>query len=366
MNLWFKTMFALISVGLLWVACSGDGDPRELRSPFYISDPTENAIITSFEYTFTGSCFSGDSFSATTDSSDSIIISSLCDSGNFSVKVGFKSGSGTRQITITNGDDSVIRTITFNKTCPSGFIGVPANTTLGISDFCVAKYEMKDAGGSVAVSQAADTPWVSITRPNAETECTDQSWEMLTNAQWQTIARNVESVSANWTAGGVLKQGNNGGTCGAGDTDACYDGANPADRGLDTDQKAMFTLSNGEEIWDLSGNVFEWVVEDVTADLDPNPSLNFNNNFTEFSDAASCAGGACFPTGSLNRDFFAPLGSYDSTQGVGQVFVWTYAGAVHRGGFWSDGADAGAFAASLFVGPGGLSISLGFRCFVLP
>ena len=53
---------------------------------------------------------------------------------------------------------------------PTGFIVVPGSSTYGTEDFAVAKYEMKNVGG-VATSQAADTPWVSISQTDSITEC---------------------------------------------------------------------------------------------------------------------------------------------------------------------------------------------------
>lgn len=91
--------------------------------------------------------------------------------------------------------------------CPTGFVVVPGNSSYGTTDFCVAKYEMKaldlsvnavdSTGGSAgaltpltnyrAVSVTSGRPWVNIQRSDADAECAEQGWSLITNAQWMTM-----------------------------------------------------------------------------------------------------------------------------------------------------------------------------------
>ena len=104
--------------------------------------------------------------------------------------------------------------------CPTGYIRVPADSTVGTTaDFCVAKFEMKDDGSGNAVSQAAGVPWVNIDWADAVTECDDlnalngvtSKYALISNEEWMTVARNVEQVDANWFSGtagvGVIARG---------------------------------------------------------------------------------------------------------------------------------------------------------------
>ncbi|MEK7721808.1 MAG: hypothetical protein AAB359_05410, partial [Elusimicrobiota bacterium] len=97
---------------------------------------------------------------------------------------------------------------------------VPGNSSIGTNDFYVMKYEAKNVGG-VATSQAAVTPWVSITQTDSITQCAalGSGYHLLTIAETQTINRNIEAQTANWangtigslvSAGGGLKRGNAG------------------------------------------------------------------------------------------------------------------------------------------------------------
>lgn len=93
--------------------------------------------------------------------------------------------------------------------CPTNYVSVPKNLSYVSSDFCVMKYEAKaetNAGGSYdsdglsvslgsykPASVATNLPWRSINRINARSECQSLGfgYDLISNAQWQTIARNV-------------------------------------------------------------------------------------------------------------------------------------------------------------------------------
>ena len=92
--------------------------------------------------------------------------------------------------------------------CPTGFVEVPANSSLGVtSNFCVMQFDAKNVGG-VATSQALTSPWVSINQSDAKSECTSlgAGYDLISNPEQMTIARNAENVASNWS-GGIVGTG---------------------------------------------------------------------------------------------------------------------------------------------------------------
>ena len=179
---------------------------------------------------------------------------------------------------------------------------------------------------------------------------------------WQTIARNIEANPDNWNDGagpvgaGTIPRGHSNGMAAlaadvTGDPDDDpYLGTGYTD---DWTHKRTHALSNDEVIWDLAGNVLEWVSDDITG-TSLTPSLG--TGWKEFTNT-SYFGSAHAD----NRLKFAPLGSYNSTQFMGKLYGGS-AGAVLRGGSWDLGTVAGVFTTYLFYGPSVTYNFVGFRC----
>ena len=112
-------------------------------------------------------------------------------------------------------------------------------------------------------------------------------------------------------------------------------------------------LSNGNVIWDIAGNVWEWSdayingVADrmaVTADAWQEWSVVTDYN---------------------NLSYTRPQNpSWLSTNGIGKVYVTATAGqrGFFRGGAWNNGAAGGVFTLFLNDAPSVVSAVLGFRC----
>ena len=187
------------------------------------------------------------------------------------------------------------------KSCPEGYVMVPASNINGLGnpsarsghpdwwlntskDFCVMKYPAKNVGG-LAKSVPEELPWVKIPRGLTEADagsalkaCKDigVGYRLFSITQWQTVARNAENVASNWSGGavgkGVLNRGHSDmsplsvlansaddadgyfGTGNTGFNSASWSGlgASPASG---TEQKRTHILSNGNGVWDFSGNV---------------------------------------------------------------------------------------------------------------
>ncbi len=270
--------------------------------------------------------------------------------------------------------------------CPNNYIAVPGNATVGATaDFCVMKYEAKNDGSGNAISQAETTPWDSISQADAKTECTDlntlngvqEKYDLISNAEWMAIARNIENVGTNWTGGsvgsGCLMRGNVGGTSACTGGNSGYDGPNP-DFGTSRSDNgtAQLVLSNGQVIWDFSGNMWEWVdwtlggslstsmmqadKPYVSGDAGPVDAWRELNAIDVFSSLA--------PTTSL----LPTNPTYGDAQGVGSYWsgISGGAGTALRGGSWNQPTIAGIF--FLWVGDPNPSPfnAVGFRCVYRP
>jgi formylglycine-generating enzyme required for sulfatase activity len=285
------------------------------------------------------------------------------------------------------------------------YYGTYKNNTAGC--YC------SSANSKQIVSVASGFPIAYIAQDDgsvndAKSYCEANGWHLITNNEWMTIARNAERQGANWCdsngnncgftpgqSGKILAAGHNdnvndtaaGGDgnsaiiASSNDSYACY-GTNTGVtvcNGGASQQKRTHTLSNGEVIWDLAGNVWEWT-----------------DNVVQRKDEPECQGSACvvgwqwsdFASGSTNSyllnngqgsamgyDVIRPSNPlWNANQGVGRIYhysdpadVNTTGYAFLRGARWVDGSSAGVFALNLFNTPGHSGYyHIGFRCAVAP
>jgi len=253
-----------------------------------------------------------------------------------------------------------------NTTCPTGYVGVPALLPYTVRYFCVAKYEMKNDGYGTAVSQAALTPWVSIDRPSARSKCQalGAGYDMISNDQWQTIARNIAGTASNWSSGmvasGELNRGHSDGTpanalVATVDTNPCTQTGQTCSDSTWDSQRRTNTLSNGSVIWDLAGNVREWVTNDSNVSNGADGYIST----MRAGDIRQTRYGAAAGT-------FCATPSTSPYCGMGNGSFNSAAGAVFRSGHWDSGVGAGVFAAALGISPVVADPSVGFRCVFVP
>ncbi len=251
--------------------------------------------------------------------------------------------------------------------CPTGFISVPGSATYGQAGFCVMKYEAKDAGSSVPVSTAAGTPWVNISQTSAITNSANvagcSGCHLISEAEWMTITQNVLSVASNWNGGVVgtsyIYSGHNDNApANALAVSNTGDGYSDTGNVSPSNQKRSLTLSNGEVIWDLSGNVWEWTSGTSTTGQ---PGVTGTGaNWREWT--AVTNPGTISPNPSASATGIAGASGWNSGNGIGLIYSNTEESGLRgfvRGGTW--GYGGGVLTLGLGGAPGAADTTFGFR-----
>lgn len=231
------------------------------------------------------------------------------------------------------------------NSCPTGMAYIP-----GPYPYCVDKYEAYLAAGTVtdctctngsqdevdacnstavAGSATGQAPLVSINWCAAKKACQLAGKHLLTNSEWFNAA-NYKGSKWNITAEQT------------GETMNC-----------NTDSSAVVPTGTStacvtqELVYDMIGNVWEWVDMVMTAD----PTNGLGNNYVTGYDFATG-----LPT------------SVGSTSGAyGNDYYWAYNGAgsakvALRSGSWDIGAQAGVFVFHAADAPSFVNVHIGFRC----
>lgn len=280
--------------------------------------------------------------------------------------------------TVARGNDGRVYVNTTetvaNLSCPTGYIKVPGNSLYQTKDFCVMKYEAKTGSATVAATtQAVGTPQVSISHTNAITACSLAGGSLINNREWMTIARNIEAQSSNWTGGTVGSGGlwrghsdNNPSNALTASTDdnLGYTGTGNISPSV---ERRTHTLSNGEVIWDLSGNVWEWTSDTIQGQNKPNNSSgNFWQNWSVFNIGVSYGSLSYDLTRPSNPDWDTTTTPVSSNENVGQYYAGTVLGTTIfgflRGGDWNGTTSAGVFTLNLNITPTSTTTGIGFRC----
>ena len=252
---------------------------------------------------------------------------------------------------------------------------VPGDADYGTMDFCAMKYEAKDVAG-VPTSQASGAPWAFINQTDAIAACSGlgSGYQLLSNEEWMTITANAANIPSNWSGGNV---GSGLIFIGHSDDDpisACE--ADPDDtKGYvevdcigkdatgdnDIAQRRTHSLSNGQIIWDLSGNLREWTSFTESADK-PSPQVTTYTEYTQpVIGSSSLPLNRLIPTQEV-KAFWND--SWNSSQGIGMVRIGAAGtgGGLTRGGGFMGTTRNGIFRFRIDQAPDTASSTLGFRC----
>lgn len=255
-------------------------------------------------------------------------------------------------------------TVASSLSCAAGYIVVPGSSLYGTNDFCVMKYEAKNNGSNSAVSTAASTPWVNISQTSAITTATAacSGCHLITESEWLTIAQNVLSVASNWSGGAVGLGYIYSGHWDNAPANALVADTNDAngysgETNTGGTQRRTLTLTNGNVIWDLAGNVMEWTSGTSQGNEPGKPGLQW----WEWNEIT--VQGNLSPSASPTYANSAAA-SWNSTQGIGRIAADTNSTTLHgflRGGLWNGANVSGIFSLYLVVGPNTISDTYGFR-----
>ncbi|USN47023.1 MAG: hypothetical protein H6626_12630 [Pseudobdellovibrionaceae bacterium] len=416
----------------------------------YLDSTSNNLTVAKVQVNATGSVSCATpSIAAPTTPTPTVSLTSCTGSGTVDITILAATSENSNQEPDTGSSASPTATVTNAPTCPTGYILVPALADYTTEDFCVMKYEAKvqiDVGGvihdwgcdtdttpttgngtctgvsdnwvevvpqaSTPVSVPEGRPWREIDRDHAIDECrslnsesaeldrdndvnTDGTYDLITNDEWQTIARNIEQVASNWeenkvggastgytgTDNNQLNHGHADSTpneplmADGDDTNACIGTGQEVSATIDdscpgtgagwSPEKRTHTLSNSEVIWDLAGNVWEWVKDNNSNAYGSDNYFSLITDLTHLN-LYSLSGGTT-NTARTAKNQFGPLYDYTSLTtgnrgGLGYGYVNSSAGAVLRGGYWNVITFSGVFAASLYYGPASSFNGIGFRC----
>lgn len=286
---------------------------------------------------------------------------------------------------------------TYTRSCPStfgSFIRIPHNNDVGTTaDFCVMKYEARNNLGD-PFSTGSGAHWGTLNQATARNSCRllGPGYDLISNEEWMTIARNIEALPSNWSNGNVgdghLSRGWSGaawraegfsvGNLATNSLPSCLYNTGPhndVNGGCGTSGlhalKRTHNLSNGEAIWDLAGNAMEWVnwqVTCVTGNCQRayRASVGPVDSRQELKDIDTNLGASDVMRPSRWQPLSHP--SYDTNNYVGTFNSGDInaGGGVLRGGPWYDGPNAGIFSIEMQYAAGITNSQNGFRCVYHP
>jgi hypothetical protein len=394
---------------------------------------------------FSGTCDSSAGNSTTVSTTTGRVIAVNCVSGQLKGMLSFSFGSGTSgTITVTTtapGGYASSTPFPFYRnttSCPMGFVPVSGLTTaengLGNAhstsgnlrawldtgqDFCVMKFQAKQSTtttGGINLSGYSALPWTNISRTDAMNKCTTlcssgtgctlqsntipgsteiiysnemRGYRLISNMQWQIVARRILSKSANWTSGlagsGQLYQGHTDAAPAAPlmnyssdypeptQIAAAYYGTND-NFDVNATQRRVHVLDDATDyststnyIVDFSGNVWQWVSDDLSAANNTGLGVGLSTSFS--------SGWSAFPTftnGNLGQ-IFGSGGTYSSSNLIGEFHAPTTIPAnpgIVRGGFHGDANSSlvnfGIFATDVGRDSTAAYPNVGFRCVFVP
>lgn len=303
-------------------------------------------------------------------------------------------GRETVSISASSSGASACVSVDNRFNCPEGYIPVPREEGYTERDFCVMQYEASSENrrngrygsgryGSdrdrrsgydnfrdrddeyyfdKAVSRSGSDPWTEASHNEAQEKCQNNGigYSLITNDDWQTIARHIESEPENWSHGRVVVRTDNILNIGVSLTGHRGSSRRGGSSSRWEQEKRSHLLPNGEEIWDFSGGVWEFVLDSVS-------SLGVRSEGNKFISELS----------GQNKRLFGPQGNYlslsdrnvrETPGGLGQAKLSTVKNYAARGGGVSE-RDLGVFSVRVDIDgnrSGAFLRNVGFRCVFRP
>ncbi|WP_141733996.1 hypothetical protein [Oligoflexus tunisiensis] len=299
------------------------------------------------------------------------------------------------------------RSLYGKMSCPEGYVAVSKD--IGVSndrtvpplgnDFCIMKYEAKrDKDSDKPLSNADGEVWVSIDRSEAEKKCESigQGYHLVSLPEWQTLARDLENEAENWSGRepfvGEINQGHvnpfpNVPLPASEEPgyDPCHLTGKSCSNGVWSRFRRTHQLRSGDIIWDVSGNVWEWLrlgLETYVDEIELKDLYNQNNKLEQESPLKD---GFVSSAKGVVRKWLGPskyygaldvptLGSLWLSLNMGTEVlldskgknVERSKGGIIRGGSFGSTLDAGIFSANMIVHAKEKKLNIGFRCVYHP
>lgn len=237
------------------------------------------------------------------------------------------------KVTLTIGSGVYTWTVT-SWGCPNNYLLIQSAPPE--KNFCIAKYKATIISG-VALSRANGDP-SGVNQFAAQVACQQNGvlYDLISNTQYQSVARNIEQIGSNWSSGTAGVGELSGGIinsavypassyeASANDNDACFGAISSVTCSNSTWNKyrRTFSLSSGERIWDLAGGRYaQWVSNKVSSTvLNGNPlcsglgartDSNIGSALTGFDPSAMCLVKLTDANGALSTSY-GPSGNYFS------------------------------------------------------
>ncbi len=255
--------------------------------------------------------------------------------------------------------------------CPANYVRIPGDQDYGTNDFCIMKVEAKNVS-NVATSQIASAPWASISQAASLAQCRSLGlgYDLINNAEWMTAGSNIAGKGANWTSGTVGTGSLFVGHSDYSPSSACPASADetlafvesnctPINAGGGSNQKRVFMLSTNDVVWDIVGNVAEWVNYSNYGDK---PSASTWTEYNSITATITAPLVHFIPTHAV-KSFWVDTWQHSTTK-IGMLMSGTnlQGGALIRGGDYMATAYAGLFSANLSLSPTSTANTDGFRC----
>jgi hypothetical protein len=227
---------------------------------------------------------------------------------------------------------------------------------------------------STPISAPSVQQWINVSQTTAIADahnvanCT--GCHLITEAEWLTIAQNVLSYANNWSSGvvgsGYISSGHNDNApANALVADPLDTNSNAGETNQTFAQKRTLTLTNGQIIWDLAGNVYNWTAGQTNGTTAQQPGITGDGSYTWKDWNTVTIPGSLSPNPFPATTGITGAGSWTSgTNGIGTLFSSTTDTGLHgflHGGAWPYGSHSGVLTLTLNSGLGDTNSTVGFR-----